>query len=683
MSRRSNNNHFDRYEEDDYEEEEDGDEDCTIRDAQLNKRAKLKVTEVDYDSDGDGGDDGGGGAASKHKGQDCEEEEEESEEEKRKRKEALARVSKLFSPIDNERRISDQLFAMSVIDKEAEYNTNWELPARYMKHIEYEYGANHKNVTKDPLHVCNRRGKCVLKPLEVTIYRRKKRNVMHEYEYHCCLRDICEHAKAKHVCACQPRESCPHFYKILRENTYKIQSLFVCEETGTLHACGENCTETSQNIPCRGMRVCPITNLVLGAVLVREREDWETRVNGGMDVSRHGGGGGGGGGDDDGNGGGEGEFSGTRLLTDGEGDRDGECAEYNTYTSGLHQRQQQEEDQEQEEQIEESELKKCDDNDYGDNSNNDNNNNDNNNNGCDRDREIYYTPVHAIMRELLYSTSRQKLELKTIMNDHDIAITRTKNLIKKQRKRMNQVIKLRQDVSNADAKEAHRIQHSQERFIPVTLDIRGAGTLWPCIVWANSYPASTYFRNFPVLPEMRAEVDQALAVMSRKEGFVSAFGSALLQRRHAALQKVSNGYLRRVQPLYDPKFVDIEGFFNDKCEKVACAIQHVWLNMKKHHKSVQNRKSMPLFAHCIVTLMYMMKEGLQMRCPKSDRLISVIPIVPLMNFLPIETTIKDYIFISQYVRQAKTIRQTQSEITYIFSQIAESVADITKLEVKF
>ena len=46
-------------------------------------------------------------------------------------------------------------------------------------------------------------------------------------------------------------------------------------KTGNIHACGDSCNQTNTNIPRLGQRVCPLTNLILGDVLVHDKEDWQ------------------------------------------------------------------------------------------------------------------------------------------------------------------------------------------------------------------------------------------------------------------------------------------------------------------------------------------------------------------------------------------------------------------------
>ncbi len=568
-------------------------------------------------------------------------------------------------PIDQDRIIEDQLFAMAQIDSNADANTPWELPARLLPIAELEYCANNNSIIKDPKHWCrSSTSTCKFVQLHITVYRRRLPEKAHDFDYHCCIEGLCKHTKLGHLCD-HPPGGCPHAFRYTRENTKEMQHIFACTSSGTLHACGENCHEQSAEAPKRGMRVCSLTGLVLGPVLLREGEDWEytgSRKTGDQLLLEDGGDAGSDAGDDvherptvptsntpppmpipvaspqqqpkgnfrrrygrncDGGGG-----SGSSTATTG-------TATTTTTTTA-------------------------------------------NSNSTVNVSEV----TKMILRELIYSENRQRIEMSNVSSDHASTINKMKCVVKKQLKRKHTLLEIDsaiEDNAGDDDTQCELMKH-RNRCLPNTTDLRGVDDVWPLTVWMNSYPNAPYFSHIPILPCMVPVVAETVKAMAANELFLAHDEMPSVRRQQELLERIKDAYIATERVMLDPKYSEPETHFRQTTATISVAVERIWRNIRENIPPERKHQTFA-FNDCVISLLYLMKDGLVLTCQFTQRDVTLIPKVPFMMLLPVETTLDKFSGISQYVKQSKNIRKQRSEIMRVFTDISQ-LRSLVDLEVK-
>lgn len=178
-------------------------------------------------------------------------------------------------------------------------------PSRLLAMIEQEHRKRASGIINNPYHNCLA-SSCSMIPLNVTLYRRTwmaasggpvsaeaaKGQIIPaardstlddsfaNERIHVCFVDSCEHLhRARdhghgqghgrdhgHAVAipCSLGVACPHFSSYPTRDTYVFEKLFVCKQSGALHACGERCIQRFTSIGDRNRCVCPLSGLDLG-----------------------------------------------------------------------------------------------------------------------------------------------------------------------------------------------------------------------------------------------------------------------------------------------------------------------------------------------------------------------------------------------------------------------------------
>jgi hypothetical protein len=538
--------------------------------------------------------------------------------------------------IDRERIVEDQLFAISQIDESANIDTPWELPARLLPFAELEYCACNNSIIKDPKHWCHSStSKCKFAKLQIMVYRRRLLDKAHNFEYHCCIEGLCKHTKAGHTCDL-PTGSCPHMYRYISNDTKELKHIFVCVSSGTLHACGENCHELSADTPKRGMRVCSLTGMVLGALLVRDGEDWE------YTGSRRGG---------------------DQLLLEDGGDAFSDAGDDQPDRTPIVSTTPAPPSLKQWSPDKPAERRRY-----------------NRENGNNTSVTYVSDVTKLILRELIYSENRQRIELANVNSDHAITINKMKCVVKKQLKRKHALIEIDSAIENSagdDDTQCELMKH-RHRSLPNTTELRGVDDVWPLTVWMNSYPNAPYFRHIPVLPSMIPALTEMVKTMAENELFGAHDEMPSVRRQNELLEHIKDAYISKERAMLDPKYADPESHFRQTTATVAASVERIWLNIRNNLPAERKHYT---FNDCIISLLYLMKDGLILTCQFTHRDVTLIPKVPFMMLLPIETTLDKFSGISQYMKQSKNIRKQRSEIMRIFTEISQ-VRSLVDLEVR-
>jgi hypothetical protein len=542
--------------------------------------------------------------------------------------------------MDRERIIEDQLFAISQIDANADENTPWELPARLLPFAELEYCASNNSIIKDPKHWCrSSTSKCSFVQLQITVYRRRLPDKLHDFDYHCCIDGLCKHVKAGHKCEL-PKGSCPHAYRYNDNNKKELKHVFACTTSGTLHACGENCHETSAERPKSGMRVCSLTGMLLGPVLVRDGEDWEYTGS---------------------------KRTGDQLLLEDGGDANSDAGDEpperinNPSTIASPQPPQAVPKQISPDKLPNARKRTG---------------RDNGNNSTTHISDV----TNLILRELIYSENRQRIELANVISDHANTINKMKCVVKKQLKRKHALTEIDSAIENNagdDDTQCELMKH-RHRCLPNTTELRGVDDVWPLTVWMNSYPNAPYFRHIPILPSMITPITETVRAMAANELFGAHDEMPSVRRQNELLENIKDTYIANERAMLDPKYADPECHFRQTTATVTVAVERVWRNIRNNTPAERKHHA---FNDYIISLLYLMKVGLVLTCQFTHREVTLIPKVPFMMLLPIETTLDKFSGISQYVKQPKNIRKQRSEIMRIFTDIAQD-RSLVDLEVK-
>lgn len=661
----------------------------------------------------------------------------------RRSKDGDSDSEKEIHPIDMERMIDDQLYAMQQIRRKVEKNTKWELPARYLPTLELEYCRKHPSVLRDFRHRCGFPDICQMEHLRVVAFRRELPG-LNEYDYHCHIEGMCPHEKPMHVCDLQ-EGMCPHFHAssatgnkgltIQRfyapENTKKLHHIYACVKTGNIHACGDHCNQTNTHVPRVGQRVCPLTNLILGDVMVHDKEDWHR----GMRPN----------------------YVAQGLLEDAD---NGQASGYdcdNEFNNDQDHEYEQEEDAQHEEeelhkhmltyqQEQKAHRRQQLDNassassaqiggmhllGYGSGSTERGENNmqlqvvqqqqhqgiltkfrdmqmplpskSNTQNrwhdGMNGSRQLeqvlnnidYESIVTDIYMQLIYSPMRQKAELAKIEEAHFQAVHNATNIIKKQWKRATKLGKIETEMKTQESSDQndYELKIQMQQAIPETSQYRGVGHTWSTIVWLNSYPTSLYFQNIGVLPEMHEKAEKMVAALALKEGFRPWDQLHSVRRHHELLQELVESYKRissfgkeshRESTRTMRNIRDIETF-QRSCSVVAAVVKKIWMNLMLYKDKYKIASTVHQFNSTIVPLLYLMKEGVKLRCVVTERDVCLVPRIHLSQFLPMENRVSDYPKMAQYLILPKFIRNIQNDIILLYSEIAKHCKDIHPLEV--
>lgn len=194
----------------------------------------------------------------------------------RKRRAMLAAM-----PIEKRAKIerADAERMLKMVDDEVERlkkSREWGKMVMYYQYAELEGKILSSDYINTPGHVCSRET-CSLDLYEAYVYR-----IIIGTCYdaaidkllggeptlttgmHICVPEKCEHIRAHR---CEHPEACPHRFPHRPEDRKALKNFWVCSGTGTVHVCGDECSQTPIVTDKEGEYICPLTGVPRGLAL--------------------------------------------------------------------------------------------------------------------------------------------------------------------------------------------------------------------------------------------------------------------------------------------------------------------------------------------------------------------------------------------------------------------------------
>lgn len=264
--------------------------------------------------------------------------------------------------------------------------------------------------------------------------------------------------------------------------------------------------------------------------------------------------------------------------------------------------------------------------------------------------------VTMVLHEMMFSKTRQTLELNAIVSEHKTALHALRSQIKKQSKTI----------------PVSRSLKTKDR-VPTKIDSTAMPRAFSAFL--TMYPSVMYFKVFPVGSDMQESVNATVRKLYTDEitnsGIPDIRNERNAIRRRELLQEIADDY-RRAHPkkhFVAPQFENWTDTHKNIVSLVCNVMNEIWTGITRFYPIVRaTATEKPNFEKYIVALLYMMAEGYKVKV-STDMDIVVVPVVDVLKYLPMEGTLSQYISIKTFVPQFKQIREIHGEIRSIFDDI--------------